>query len=181
MSILTEKKFFHFVKKSNELFKNITKKDINQEIENTLIKKNSLRRCPREWKYDNVRNNYEFINKNNKCIKIKRINELYKWIIQYKHRCYFNDYKTNKFIKSGYIKALEIQVDIMELKFNLYNNNCAYDKKELFTQKKILTNTLKTLKKFIDNYVYQKYNILLVLQEKNIPNDLFRIFYSFIY
>ena len=82
-------------------------------------------------------------------------------------------------MRTGYFKALELKTDIRKIYFNF--KKIVDTNKDLLPEKKTISNALNTIQKFINTYEYQKYYIILVLQDKNIPDGVIRFCYDFIY
>ena len=147
---------------------------INKELDKIHGRKKSLRSITKNDFYIEKQYYHDVF----RYTKIIRLSKLFKYLCSSKniHRCH--DYISIKCMKTGYFKALELITDIRKIYFKF--TKIVDTNNDLLPEKKTISNALNTIQRFINTYQHQKYFIILVLQKKNIPDDVIRFCYDFI-
>ena len=83
----------------------------------------------------------------------------------------------------AYRKATELLVDVRDFELKVYTSPTwsirSYSNR--FIEEKMLKNTKNNIIKYINRYEYQKYYIVYLLGELNIPNDIVRLMYGYLF
>ena len=164
-----------FVLNITKHLKNCNSIVINKELEKIYGRKKSLRSIKKNDFYTEKQYDHGVF----RYTKIIKLSKLFKYLCFSKNIYHCHGYTYINCMRTGYFKALELKTDIRKIYFNF--KKIVDTNKDLLPEKKTISNALNTIQKFINTYEYQKYYIILVLQDKNIPDGVIRFCYDFIY
>ena len=188
MTIITPrcktKKAKIFIKKAAVLYKKCTPDYIEKELRTIRNYRYNLR--IKESIYKKEKNVYDcsdyyWKKKGTSYRKIYHLNNLFKFINKRENRRFISEFVIDKFMKVSYMKAIELQYGVKYYTKSLKKTKTSAHDKELFLKKRTIQNTINNLQKYVYNFTRQKYYIIYLLEEKNIPTDLIKILFEYIY
>ena len=170
-----------FLKYIQKEFRTTFKKDVNDDLFSIVKRKKTLRRYPPSLNttYPCIHKPFASTLQQFRYIKIKRVNKLYKYVCapRFMHQIY--NFICDKIMHISYRKAIELLVDIRDFELEVHTSPTWYSNK--FIEKKTIKNAKNIMIKFINRYEYQKYYIIYLLGKLNIPEDIVRLMYGYLF
>ena len=174
-----------FLKYIQKQFQTTFKKQVNDDVFSIVKRKKTLRRYPPSLNttYPCIHKPFATTLQQLTYIKIKRINKLYKFVCAPRFMYQSYNFICDKVMNISYRKAKEILVEVREFEFDVYTSPTwsirSYSNK--FIEQKTIKNTKNNLTKYINRYEYQKYYIIYLLGKLNIPEDIVRLMYGYLF
>ena len=113
--------------------------------------------------------------------KIYHINSMYKFLNKHANMRFIGDFSIDRFMKVVWLKAIDLQHGIKCYDYGLKKTKTSARDREKFLKQRTMQNTLTNMRKFVYNFTREKYYIIYLLEEKNIPNDIIKILFDYIY